>query len=573
MIKPRKNILDMTRYLPPTDFRKGMLRLDFNENTKGCSLKVVSALWKLTGENISRYPDYFGVAEKIANYVGFGINAENVMVTNGSDEAIKCIMDTYVDAVDVVVILVPTFALFRLYAQVAGAKIVEVPYAADMRFPVDDVISAINDKTKVVVIVNPNNPCGTVILKEDIVKIVDAARNSVVIIDEAYFEYYGETCADLVLRYDNVFVLRTFSKAFGLAGLRVGYLISSRQNILNILKVRSPYSVGVDACVAVSAALTDIGFISDYVTEVKNSRDRLYFGLSKIGLKCVRSFANFVLADFGVSAYYVWRELFLKNILVRRWSDDDKLKNYLRIGTGTVAETKNVLSVIESSLSKKKAFVFDVDGVLVDVSKSYRMAVKKTCEFFVGSSISFGYIQNAKNVGGCNNDWDLCWKIIDDYEVRVSRKEIVDKFQEFYMKYRVNEKWMLSLDVLAKLSLNYRLGIFSGRPRDELIYTLGKFGMEKYFPVVLAMEDASCDKAKPAPDGLNKTMELLGCSEGYYIGDTVDDMIAAKGAGIIAIGALPLQDKSNVLREKLLLSGADFVVDEVNDILKIEGVI
>lgn len=560
----------MSQYSPPTGLREGMLRLDFNENTQGCSSRVVSALRKLSAEDISKYPDYAGAAQKVSGYVGFGVGEGNIMLTNGSDEAIKCVMDAYVGPCDEVIIPVPTFALFEVYARICTNEIVKVQYGEDMKFPKQEIISAISEKTKVIVIVNPNNPSGTAASKEDILDIVRASKNAVVLVDEAYFEYYGKTSVELACEYENVVVIRTFSKAFGLAGLRCGYVVSRGKNILNLLKVRSPYSVSRGACAGMAAALSDVEFVEDYVGEVKKSRGMLFLGLSRLGVKCYESFANFVLADFGACAGYVWSELARREgILTRKW-DNEEMRGYIRIGAGTCAEAERVVDALEGIFCKNEAFVFDVDGVLIDISRSYRMAVKMTVEFFLGWQVCMEDIQEVKNMGGFNNDWDLCAKMIQDRGGDVSKEKIVDKFQEYYGKYKGNERWILSKDVILKLEGRYRLGICSGRPRDELVSALRCAGMDEYFSVVVGMEDA--DEQKPSPCGIIKVLEMLGCRRGYYAGDTCDDMIAAKRAGVTGVGVLPPQDKSSFLKKRLFRSGADFVVDDANKICEIEGV-
>lgn len=568
MVQPKSSVKDVEKYSPPTADRKGATRLDFNENTRGCSPAVARALKNLTVRDISTYPDYKGLPDKIAEYVGFGTSGKNILITDGSDEAIRCIMATYIECGDEVIIPVPTFTLYSLYARISGARIVEIPYKSDMSFPKDAVLSAINPDTKVVIIVNPNNPTGSVVPEEDILRIIIKAEenDAIVLTDEAYFEYYGKTSADISLKYRNVVVLRTFSKAFGLAGLRIGYAVSAEENISNLLKVRSPYSIGTPACIAAQVALSDIRFVSDYVCEVKKSRDFLSRELSRLGIKCFPSSANFILADFKKDSFYVKQRLALEKILTRVWPLDRRLRGYIRITAGTEEETKKAIFLIQSALSVKDALVFDMDGVLVDVSRTYRKAARETCGFFTGRDVKDSEIQAAKNAGGANNDWELCLKIINNNDLSVPMENIIAKFQEFYMKCRLDEKWLLSEDILSGLSKKYRLAIFTGRPKDEVLFTLDRFGMAKYFPVIVAMEDVPPEKAKPSPFGLLKAMGLLGCGRGYYAGDTVDDMRSAKAAGIRSIGILPPQDKSLYLKGQLCDSGAETVISDVNNI-------
>ncbi len=567
MPKPKDAVAQITPYTPPTAHRKDMLRLDFNENTRTCSKQAISALRNLNPEDISTYPDYTGLAQKIAAYVGFNINAAQVMLTCGSDEAIKCIMDTYIEPGDEVIIPTPTFALFELYARICTKNIIKVPYTQDMKFPKQGIISAISKKTKLIVIVNPNNPTGTIATKKDITEIAKSAKNAVILIDEAYFEYSKTTAANLISKYENIMITRTFSKAFGLAGLRIGYAISCKKNISTLQKVRSPYSINTAACAAARAALTDLSFVDNYVRETNKSKKQLISSLRKLGIKSYPSKANFVLAEFGPSAAYIWQELFKRNILTRKW----KNKQYLRITAGTCAETKTALKALDSILSKKEAFIFDADGVLIDVSRSYRLAIKKTAEYFLKTTIPQESIQNLKNTTRLNNDWDLCEKIIQNNAKRIPKKKIIKKFQQYYAKYKKNETPLISKPTISKLQKKYRLAIFTGRPKNELLFTLKKFRMEKYFPVIIAMEDT--EKPKPSPDGLIKALRQLGCKKGYYAGDTPDDMTAAKKAGLKPIGILPPQDKSLALKNTLTQNSARFVLDNINKICEIKEVI
>jgi HAD superfamily hydrolase (TIGR01548 family) len=218
--------------------------------------------------------------------------------------------------------------------------------------------------------------------------------------------------------------------------------------------------------------------------------------------------------------------------------------------------------------------VFDVDGVLVDTRNSYRMAIKETYRHFSGKDISPEEIQQAKNLGGLNNDWDLTEYLLKNSGFNILKSQIIDKFQELYFGnngdgFILNEEILISPETIKNLAKDYDLAIFTGRPRQEAEFVLKRWGLENYFCPVISMEDLSEGKHKPEPDGLLKILEIVSPKNAFYLGDTHDDMISAKKAGIKAIGVLPPQDKSPELKEKLIKHGAEQVLQETEDIVKL----
>ena len=242
----------MAPYRPPTDGRGGMLRLDFNENTIGCSPRVVEVLQKTaTPQFLAVYPEYQASREKMAPF--FAVDPDQLVFADGTDEAIQVMVHTYVDAGDEVLIPWPTFPIFRVAAESVGAKIKLIRYGkAKLDFPLGRLLRAVSAKTRLILIANPNNPTGGAIGLDEIETILQAAPRAAVVIDEAYFEFYGVTALDLLARYPNLFVSRTFSKVYGMAGLRIGCLFSQAENIAMVRKFQSPYSVN---SLAVACAL------------------------------------------------------------------------------------------------------------------------------------------------------------------------------------------------------------------------------------------------------------------------------------------------------------------------------
>ena len=221
--------------------------------------------------------------------------------------------------------------------------------------------------------------------------------------------------------------------------------------------------------------------------------------------------------------------------------------------------------------------IFDMDGVLVDESQSYRASVQKTVKWFSGKDITPECIAEYKAGGGLNNDWDCTEAILTDLGKNVSREEMIKEFQRFYLGSKednsdgliAKEEWLLDKDLLNELSQGFALGIVTGRPRDEALIALQTAGTEQFFSVLLAMEDCEGEKKKPNPYGVLKCLKKLDCDYGYYIGDTGDDMIAAKNSSVVGIGVLPPQDKSDKLRELLIEKGAKKVIASVNDIKEV----
>jgi len=344
-VTPREAVLRMAPYSPPTGERLGKLRLDFNENTVGCSPRIAQFLRDhLTEALMSVYPDYRGVREALAQH--FGVEPSEILLTNGTDEAIQVLINTYVDDGDEVLLLRPSYAMYRFYAEVAGAKIHEIDYQPPgFEFPLAQFLDAINPRTKAVLIANPNNPTGTGISLAAIERIVRRASHAVVLIDEAYYEFCGVTAIRNRMRSPNLFVSRTFSKVYGMAAMRMGCVFSQGANIAYLHKAQSPYSVNSLAAMAAAEAVQDGAYVADYVTEVLAARELLCHGLEKLGIPYTPSSANFVLGHFGSRALEVRDALRGRAILVRDRSYE--IPGAVRITVGTRAQTQQVLDELE----------------------------------------------------------------------------------------------------------------------------------------------------------------------------------------------------------------------------------
>jgi histidinol-phosphate aminotransferase len=340
----RKAILERRTYDAPAEGREGKVRLDFNENTAGCSPAVTRALRKISTKQLAMYPEYERRSARLARY--FCVAREELLLTNGGDDALRVFFDTFVDPGSSILICEPTFPMYRYYAEIAGAKVEALRYGREMEFPLAGILAEMEKEPRVLFIANPNNPTGTLLEIEAIDKILRAATKTVVVIDEAYAEFSGVTLVPLIGKYPHLFIARTFSKAAGLAALRLGAVIAGAESLSYLRRAMPPFPVNLAALVAAEAAAGDRATIRRRVREIH--RDRLWFEgeLYDLGVKTFPSGGNFLLANFGPGGPRLFQELEREGILLRDRSKELGA-GFVRITIGTQAEMKLLLKKIK----------------------------------------------------------------------------------------------------------------------------------------------------------------------------------------------------------------------------------
>ena len=348
-LTPREAIREMAPYSPPSAGRDGKLRLDFNENTIGCSPRVIECVQKyLTADHLTIYPEYQGARRDLGAF--FGVSPAEFTITNGTDEAIQILINTFVQDGDDVMLLKPSYAMYRFYAEVAGASVREIKYADDLSFPVTRLLDALRPETRAILIANPNNPTGSAIGLDQIRLILETAPEAAVLIDEAYFEFYGVTALRWINDYKNLFVSRTFSKVYGMAAMRCGCLFTCAENAGWLRKAQSPYSVNMLAAIAARAAVQDGEYIGKYVGEVLAARELAYVGFERLGIKYFPSHANFVLFEAGDRAIPLRDALRERGVLVRDRSYE--IPGCVRVTIGTRGQIERFLTELESLWSR-----------------------------------------------------------------------------------------------------------------------------------------------------------------------------------------------------------------------------
>jgi histidinol-phosphate aminotransferase len=352
MLKPRNIVSAIPAYHPPLAGRHG-LRLDFNENTVGCSPRVLDRLRSLTAEDLARYPERQPIEAAVAGFLG--ISDSELLLTNGVDEAIHILCQTYLAPGDDALIVVPTYSMYRIYMSAAGAQVISIPADKTFQLPLNALRSRITDRTRLIAIANPNNPTGTFTPAEQLLDVARSAPAAAILIDEAYFEFCGKTLLPRRGDCPNVFVTRTFSKAYGLAGLRIGVLIGDADQMPSLRRVCSPYNVNAIALACLPEALADQNYIKEYVTETLQSRARLESALDNRGITFWPSQANFVLARIGSaksdSQAFV-EQMRRRGILVRDRSSDHACEGCVRFTLGTEEQTDRLLTALEEVLEE-----------------------------------------------------------------------------------------------------------------------------------------------------------------------------------------------------------------------------
>jgi len=349
MLKARDAVHNLPTYHPPLGGRAG-LRLDFNENTVGCSPRVLARLREISAEEIACYPERQPVEAVVAKHLG--INPDELLLSNGVDEAIHLLCETFLEPGDEALIVVPTFAMYEISAAATGARVISVPAGENFRFPASNLLARINPRTRLIAVANPNNPTGAVAGPAELLEIARRAPAAAVLVDEAYFEFYGKTLLAAWRDLPNLFVARTFSKAYGMAGLRVGVLAGNAAQIPLVRRVSSPYNVNGVALACLPAALEDDDYVCRYVAQVRQGREELQQEFSHWGLPYWPSQANFVLANFGPLKTAFIQSMRARGVLVRDRSRDPGCQNCVRITLGTTEQTARLLKALRETLAE-----------------------------------------------------------------------------------------------------------------------------------------------------------------------------------------------------------------------------
>ena len=347
--QPRSLVLSMPEYHPPLASRTA-LRLDFNENTLAPSPRVMARLRELTAEALTVYPEREPVERIVAQHLG--LNSDQVLLTNGVDEAIHLMACAFLDEGDEALICTPTFFMYDVSISMMTSQLKRVQTDDSLAFPFERFLAAITPCTRLIMVASPNNPTGAVVSREHLLAIAKAAPHAVLMVDEAYFHFFGDTVLGDIADIPNLIVARTFSKAYGLANLRIGMLAGDPRLMRYLRKVSSPYNVNGVALAVLPDALADTDYINWYATEVHQGRERVMEALEELGVRTWPSAANFVLMDIGSRHQQFCAVMREKGVLLRDRSSDPGCEGYVRITIGPEEHVTRAIQVLKAALGE-----------------------------------------------------------------------------------------------------------------------------------------------------------------------------------------------------------------------------
>ncbi|NLI14303.1 histidinol-phosphate transaminase [Pelotomaculum propionicicum] len=333
--------LDLKDFIPyDAPYYQDVIKLDANENPYGFPPEVLVKIYRAASSlDISRYPDPGAkiLRERLADYTG--VNPDNIMVGNGSDEIILNLMLAFGSGAKFAV-AAPTFSMYGEHARIAGCAKIEVPRSSDFEIDASGLKSAASlPEVKMVIICSPNSPTGNATPLASIENIL-GDTSKIIVVDEAYNEFGGESCVPLLSRYPNLVILRTFSKAFGLAGLRVGYLLAGRPVINELLKVKQPYNLNVFSQTAASVVMENLPVFRERVARILEEREVLFAELAALpGVEAFSSQANFIMFKTPLPAEKIYRGLLTRGVLIRN-VESISLPRCLRVTVGTAEENR-----------------------------------------------------------------------------------------------------------------------------------------------------------------------------------------------------------------------------------------
>jgi len=552
--------------IPSPSGRPVDLRLDGNEGAVP-PLALVDTLRAAAPAVLRSYPDAAPLERDIASRLG--VSPERVLVTAGADEALDRACRALLSAGDALVLPAPTFEMIPHYAKLAGARTIDVPWPSGP-YPTDGVLAAAGDEAKAVAVVSPNNPTGAVATARDLERLArELPSATALLVDCAYAEFADEDLTAAALAIPRAIVFRTLSKAWGLAGCRVGFAVGDPTPISWLRAAGGPYPVaGAAIAIARERLATGGADVARFVATVRAERAALEATLRALGARPVPSQANFVLARFRDAAL-VRDALLGLGIAVRGFAGRALLDDALRI---TCPGDARALARLESALGAAmapEALLLDVDGVLADDSRSYRVAVVETARAF-GVALSLGDVAVAKAAGGANDDWSLTQRLLAGRGVEVALDDVTSRFEAIYQGapgrpgLRETESLIPAAESVARLARRVPLAAVTGRPRRDAIAFLERAGIARHFATLVCREDAPALKPDPAP--VRAALARLKVRRAWMVGDTPDDVRAARAAGVVPLGVVAPGDDRAAAERTLLAAGAARVLNRLDDL-------
>lgn len=545
------------RHVAPID-----LRLDGNEGPAP-DPELLSLLTEGGPEIARRYPLAQALVDRIVQR--FEVEPDQVVVTAGADDAMDRCCRAFLCAGRELIMPSPTFEMIGRYARLAGARIREVPWPGGP-FPLDAVLEQLRPETSVIAFVSPNNPTGAVGSAETLRRLSEAAPQALLLVDLAYGEFADDDLTQTALSLPNAIVLRTMSKAWGLAGLRVGFALGQADLVRWLRVAGQPYAVSGPSLVLAAARLErGEKDVDSYVARVRSERRELERLLSEAGAEPHVSQGNFVFARTP-KALWIRDALAGLGIAVRVWPGHPELDGTVRISCpGSEAAFERLCHALKAALDPG-ALLLDMDGVLANVSRSYRLAIIQTARGW-GVEVTPEEISEAKARGNANNDWILTHELLRARGIDVAFEVVKEQFERLYQGTPEepglweSEELLPERALLERLARRLPLGLVTGRPRSDAQRFLSAHGLEGLFQATVCMHDAA---PKPDPAPVRLALEHLDVRHAWMVGDTADDQTAARAAGVVPLAVVAPGDEADVVSPGLQKAGAARVLERLD---------
>ena len=544
---------------------RDIIDLSMNEGEPP-SRECLARLEELGPALFRRYAPAGPLEEAYAAYLG--TEPARVLATTGGDDAIDRVFRAFLGPDQEVVYPTPTFIMVPAFARMAGGRLVPVRYDWGT-LPHDRILAAVNDNTGVVVVISPDNPTGAVFPEDALLRLAEALPPHVTLmVDMAYAEFADSDPTEALLELPQVVIVRTMSKSWGLAGLRVGFAVGHKEKIDALREFGGPYALsGLSMEVALDRLRRGGARMREFVAYVRSRRGQMDDVIREAGGTPLPSQTNFVLAAFADEGW-VQTGMAAQGILVRCFGD---LPGHARITIPRDDGEFRRFARAMQCLKRPDALLFDMDGVLADVSRSYREAIAQACASF-GVEVSQADISAVKARGRANDDWAVTHTMLAEAGVEASLDEVTRRFEDVYQGtedepgLRRHETLIPDRGLLEELARSFKLGVVTGRPRGDAERFLGEQGVRGLFGAVVCREDGPL---KPDPAPVTTALTHLGARTAWMLGDTPDDVHAAVGAGVVPIGVVPPgvappaqgERAREEVRAALAESGAARVVD------------
>lgn len=549
-----------------------LLSLDFNERCDKANPLTDEYSF---GDSLWKYPDREPLEKKIAQINS--LSKEQILCTNGGDEAIMILMRIIKEGAPFILPL-PAFSQYTWGIKSWQQEVISIAAKDDLSIDLEKTKQAIvNTNGAITVLTRPNNPTGESIEISELIELINLSRqnNGWVFLDEAYIEFSVEDSAadSLLEKFDNLVILRTLSKAYGLAGVRLGYLLGS-ERLIELFRERCmPFNIPTPSLQIATKALEDNNQreMKKYCQQIKINRQILTDWFIDLGIKVFPGQANFVLLQLPEGQAIAVKSFMKKNKILLRAFDQGKMQNCLRI---TIPfELERLLYCLQQCF-QPKLICMDMDGVLIDTSGSYDQCVLATVEQLSAKSIDLSEVESLRRQGGFNNDWVLSKQLLDDLGLQFSLEKVTAVFQQIYLGENndslvskghvtkglvANESPLIGSSLVATInqSETCRFAIVTGRPRLE-----AKSGQELINLSqldLISLDDV--EQGKPSPEGIKRLQQKYS-KQSWMCGDNPDDMQAAVASNCLAIGI-----GENKI-ESLFQAGADIVLKDINELEK-----